>query len=642
MATPEGEPRKELLHASDETIEDSVRYADPMVLRGLLYQLTGDEEVAATKVKTVSFGALDTQVPYSDEDIALLQYRAAQFLKTYRDAGVGDIGPGPAERLPVSLMLAAGQEIPEEDMGLWLEDLALNPWARALQWQAPPPRKRLEAFHVTVIGAGMGGLNAAVQLKRAGIAYTVIEKNAGVGGTWWENRYPGCRVDSPSRAYTHLYGVDFGLPYPFCPAEKNAEYFDWVADEFDVRTDIVFDTEVRAMEWDEDSGTWAIHVAGPQGERTVRSNAVISAVGFLNRPSVPQIEGAEEFDGPSWHTARWPDEADLAGKRVAVIGTGCTGYQLVPELALEAGHVTVFQRTPQWLFEVPGYRSPFPGQVTWLDRNLPYHTNFVRFRATYATDALARITEIDPGFDDAHALSAVNKAARDNAVAFLERKLGDPELVKKMTPPHPVLAARPVLVDSEYSVLDAIQRDSVTLVTDGIRRINRMGIEADDGTQHDLDAIVYATGFRARDYLFPMKITGRGGLTLEELWSEGGARAYKGCMLPGFPNLWTIYGPNTSGMLNIPTYHELITVHALECIERLILDGKKAIMVKEEPYWRFNEEVDRRNLSKTWSDPRARSYYWTELGRTATQCPFSGAEVWRFLRHPDFADLEIR
>ncbi|MFF5536417.1 flavin-containing monooxygenase [Streptomyces cinerochromogenes] len=641
MATRD-EPRKELLDASDAAIEDAVRYADPMVLRGLLYQLTGDEEVAATQVTTVPAGALAMRVLHRDEDIALLRRKAARFLKAYRDAGAGDIGPGPAERLPVSLTLAAGQDIPDEDMGLWLEDLALDPWARSLRWQGPPPRERLEDFHVTVIGAGLGGLNAAVQLKRAGIAHTVIEKNSGVGGTWWENRYPGCRVDSPSRAYTHLYGVDFGYPYPFCPAEKNAEYLDWVADEFDVRTDIVFDTEVRAMDWDEDSGTWAIHVTGPQGEYTVRSNAVISAVGFLNRPNVPRIEGAEEFDGPSWHTARWPQEADLAGKRVAVIGTGCTGYQLIPELALEAGHVTVFQRTPQWLFGVPGYRSPFPEQVPWLDRNMPYHTNFMRFRATYATEALASVTEIDPDFDDPHSLSAANKAARDNALAFLESKLGDPRLVERMTPPHPVLAARPVLVDPEYSVLDAIQRDDVTLVTDGIRRINRTGIETQDGTRHDLDAIVYATGFRARDYLFPMKITGRGGLTLDELWSDGGARAYKGCMMPGFPNLWTIYGPNTSSMLNIPTYHELITVHALECIERLVRDGKKAITVREEPYRRFNEEVDRRNLTKTWSDPRARSYYWTEAGRTATQCPFSAGEVWRFLRHPDFADLEIR
>ncbi|MFD7455918.1 MULTISPECIES: flavin-containing monooxygenase [unclassified Streptomyces] len=641
MATLEGGTRKELLDATDETIEDAVRYADPMVLRGLLYQLTGDDELAATKVTTVPAGVLEMKVPVGAEDTALLWHKAARFLKAYRDAGAGHIEPGPAERLPVSLALAAGEEIPEEDMGLWLEDLALDPWARALHWQAPPPPERLADFHVTVIGAGMGGLNAAVQLKRAGIACTVVEKNSGVGGTWWENRYPGCRVDSPSRAYTHLYGVDFGYPYPFCPAEQNAEYFEWVADEFAVRDDIVFDTEVRAMEWDEDSGTWTIHVAGPRGERTLRSNAVISAVGFLNRPNIPRIEGAEEFTGPSWHTARWPAGADLAGKRVAVIGTGCTGYQLVPELARHAGHVTVFQRTPQWLFPVPGYRSPFPDQVTWLDRNMPYHTNFTRFRATYATNVLATATEIDPDYDDPHALSAVNKAARDTAVAFLEHKLGDPALVARMTPPHPVLAARPVLVDPEYSVLDAIQRDDVTLVTDGIRRIGRTGIETADGTRHDVDAIVYATGFRARDYLFPMKITGRDGRTLDELWSEGGARAYKGCMMPGFPNLWTIYGPNTSSMLNIPTYHELITVHALECIERLILDGKKAITVKEEPYRRFNEEVDRRNLTKTWSDPRARNYYWTERDRTATQCPFSAGEVWRFLRHADFADLDI-
>ena len=503
--------RDELLGASDATIEDAMAHGDPMVLRGLIHQLTGDPEIAATKpVKrrgTGLFGAMTL----GEEDAALVRRKAAEFLKSYRDSGAGELGIGPADRLLTSTALTMGAEPEPDAIDLWLEELALNPWARGLEWSREPTRRR-EDFSVTVIGAGMGGLNAAIQLKRAGIPFSVIEKNGGVGGTWYENRYPGARVDTPSRLYTHVFGVDYSYAYPFCPWTENRKYFDWVADTFEVRGDITFDTEVRSLAWDEAAAMWDITVDGPEGRRTLRSNAVITAVGFLNRPNMPEIPGMERFRGPSWHSARWPAEFDPKGKRVAVVGTGCTGIQMVPELALEAGHVTVFQRTPQWLFGAPGYRSPFPSQVPWLDRNLPYHTNFMRLRiASGFIAGFGPLAQVDPHFDDEHATSPVNKAARDNCIAFLQEKLADPDLVEKMTPEHPVLSARPVLVDPEYSILDAIRRDNVTLVSDGIRGIAEAGVETEDGRVHEVDAIVYATGFKATEYLFPMSITGRGG-----------------------------------------------------------------------------------------------------------------------------------
>ena len=173
-------------------------------------------------------------------------------------------------------------------------------------------------------------------------------------------------VDIPSRGDTNVFAVDFPYPNPFCGWEENERYFDWVADRFELRDDIVFDTEVHAMVWNDEDSTWEIDVDGPGGKSTIQSNAVITAVGFLNRLNIPEIEGMAEFAGPSWHTARWPTDFDVKGERIAVIGTGASGYQTVPELALEANHVVVFQRTPSWVFPVPGYRSPFPPQVNWL------------------------------------------------------------------------------------------------------------------------------------------------------------------------------------------------------------------------------------------------------------------------------------
>ena len=633
--------RPDLLEASDETIDDALTHAEPMLLRGLLYLLTGDEEGAATQLEMVGTGYRQVLGIANQEDVAMLRQKVGAFLRAYRDAGAGEV-PIATDRLPTSLRLAVGIELDDKDMGLYFEELGLEAWSRRLDWQTAPPAERIEQFSVTVIGAGMGGLTAALQLKRAGISYTVFEKNSGVGGTWFENSYQGARVDTPSRAYSNTFGVDFGYPNPFCLQKDNERYFNWVADTFDLRDDIVFDTEVRSLTWDEKVCEWEIVIDGPDGERTVRSNAVITAVGFLNRPNIPAIEGMADFRGPSWHTARWPEDLDLRGKRFAVIGTGCSGYQMIPELALEADQVTVFQRTPQWLMPTPGYRSPYPPQVNWLDRNLPFHANFMRFRASASARSFAPLSDIDPDFhDDPNACNPSNKRLRDACIEFLKSKLGDPEMVATMTPPHPVLSARPVNVDTEYSIIDAIQRENVTLVTQGIGRINESGIEAGDGTQHDVDAIIYATGFHATEYLFPMSITGRDGKTIEETWADGGARAYLGSMVPGFPNLWSIYGPNTNGGFGPANFHELVTVYALQCMERLILDDKREIEVKPDVYWRYNKLLDERNARKVWSDPRAHNYWWSDHGRSATMCPLSSRELWHLMRHPNFEEFEI-
>jgi 4-hydroxyacetophenone monooxygenase len=316
---------------------------------------------------------------------------------------------------------------------------------------------------------------------------------------------------------------------------------------------------------------------------------------------------------------------------------------MVPELARDADQVVVFQRTPQWLVPMPNYLSKTPDQLLWLDRNLPYHANFVRFRSYYGIGPdFTKIFDIDPDFEDPHAVSAVNKAARDASIAFLERKLADPKLVETMTPAHPMWSARPVMVDPDDNILDAIQRDNVTLVTDGLTRIDANGIVDDAGVQHDVDVIVYATGFRPDDFLYPMTVIGRDGLRLDEFWAKDGARAYLGCMVPGFPNLWSLYGPNTNGGLPVSQFHEMTMVYAMRCIETLILDGKKTIEPREDAFWRYNHLIDELNGQKVWADPRAHNYWWTKHGRTSSQIPFTGYEVRAMLLRPNFDDLEVR
>jgi 4-hydroxyacetophenone monooxygenase len=641
METMDTKVSSELLEASDEAIDAALEYADPMVLRGLVYQLTGDEEVISTELGSVGAGFFKTMAVVGEQDITLLRKKAAALLKDYRDTGGDEIDSGPPERLPKSLELACGKELGDDHLAWSIEELGLNPWSRSLEWKNEPSEERLSNFSVTVIGTGLGGLNAAVQLKRAGIPFSVIEKNADLGGTWHENRYPGIRVDSPSRAYTHIFGANFDYKYPFSPGDENRRYLNWVADSFDLRDDIAFDTEVEELRWDDTSSEWELKLKGGDGPTIVRSNAVVTSVGFLNRPNVPEIEGMADFTGPSWHTARWPEGFDPTGKRIAVVGTGCSGYQLIPVLAEEAAEVVVFQRRPQWMVPVPGYLAPHPPEVAWLERNVPLFANFARFRVSLLQCAFSRLATIDPDFDDPDAINALNKEQRDVSIAFLEDKLG-PELAAKMTPPHPLASARPVVIDPEHSILDALKQDHVTLVTEGIDRINESGIKAMDGSQHDVDAIVFATGFEASEYLFPMTVIGREGKTLEEEWAIEGAKAYRGVMVPGFPNLWMMYGPNTNAGLPIPALQEMSMQYALRCMERLTVDDIDQIEPKRDAFQRWNDLIDERNSRMAWSDPRSQNYYWTEFGRSATMVPLHADELWHSLHYLDFEELETR
>ncbi len=631
--------RTELLSASDATIEDAVKYADPMAFRGLLYQLTGDESLAAMEVVAKPYGNSVMETLVHESDIVAVQSKMATFLKQFRDQGGGSVPLGPRERLPRAVSLTTGADISESELPMWIEQLGIDPFARGMTWKRKPTAAQLEGFSVAVIGAGMGGLTAAVHLKKAGIRHFIIEKNDEVGGTWYENRYPGARVDSPSRTYSHVFGASFIHPYSFCPQSVNLEYFKWIADEYGLRDSVIFNTEVKSVVWDDTAKLWEITAESPEGRKVWRVNAVFTAVGFLSRPNLPTIEGMDEFRGPSFHTARWPEGLNLKGKRVAVIGTGATGVQTVPEIAKLAQQLYVFQRTPGWCFDVPGYLEPHSWQVNWLDRNVPYFLNFARLRMSWiaAPQNTKKTLHIDPDYQDPHARSAMNKAMREGRIAFIKRKLESrPDLVEKMIPPYPPMAQRFILVDEHDNFYTALTRDHVTLVTDPIKRINESGLLVEGDKQIDVDIIVYATGFKANDFLWPMEIRGRNGQRVEELWQQDGPRAYLGAMLPGFPNMFMIYGPNTNNMggLQIVDFEELVVRFALECIAGLITGDNRAVDVTPEAYWRYNREVDRCETHMMYSDPRVNSYYRNQHGRSAVNNPVDIRRIWSWTYNP--------
>ena len=627
---------EELADAPDATIDDAVRHADPAVLRGLLYQLTGDSEVMAMKPGAPV--SLSREREADDADVLALKAKAADFLKRYRDDGMPPIDIGPIERLRQSLSLTAAYDIPTSDFDIWVEELALDRWARGVRWKNGNAPANRSDFTVAVIGTGISGLNVAVQLKRAGIAFVVFEKNPEVGGSWYENRYPGARVDTASRGYTHLFGYDYPFSHGYSPREVNLNYFRWVADEFGVRDHIRFGTEVETMVWDDDAKTWALTTKDASGLRTSAFNAVISCVGFLSRPKLPEIAGIETFEGITCHTAMWPDELDVTDKRIAIVGSAASGYQTTPVIAKSAAHTFVFQRTPNWCFEDRGYVKELAPQIGWLERNFPFYGNFVRFRiASGYNPALMKFgLHIDPEHDDPDTVSAGNKATRDVCVGFIRRKLASrPDLIEKMTPKSPPMASRPIRVDADDSIYDALMRDDVLLVTDGIERITPRGIVA-GGKEYDVDAIVFATGFRANDYLWPMDVRGRDGVRIQDVWKVDGPRAYLGSMVPGFPNLFMCYGPNTNnfGGFTVVDLLEMVAQFALRCIAGLIEQGTRSVEVSDDAYWRFAAILDAEDRKMVYMDPRAKNYYRNEQGRSSVNGPIDIRRMYRWLHDP--------
>lgn len=637
----------ELLTATDAQIDEAVAFTDPMVLRGLIYQLTGDESIAATAVVPTRFFFAQASALASPDDVAMIQRKAASFLKAHRDSGAHRLDIGPRERLAKSLALTSGEAIPARELDMWIEESAIDPWARAAHWPKVPTPAQLQNFSVIVVGAGMGGLGAAVQLKQAGIDYRVIEKNGGVGGTWFENRYPGARVDTPSRAYTHIFGADFIFSHPFAPQSENERYFNWVADQHQLREHISFNTEISSMTWDEQSERWNIVASGPAGEERYAANAIICASGLLARPNVPVLPGMDSFKGESFHTARWPAELDLKGKRVAVVGTGATGYQMVPELANLTDHVYLFQRKPQWVFELPGYRHELPPQLNWLDRNLPFHINFMRLRTNWLTGehVYSPIFSVDPEWSDPYTRSALNKEVRDARIAYIQQKFASrPEMIDRMIPPHPPFSARPLLVDADYNIYDALLREDVTLVSGGIERVTERGVVS-QGEEYPVDVIVYATGFKANELLWPMEVTGVGGRTVEQFWETDGARAYvAGSMMPGFPNLFMLYGPNTNPAAGggIVNHEEMVTRFAIEWIQALITEGRGSVEVTSQAFARYNQTLDEREAGKTYTDPRAQNFFMNQHLRSSVMCPFAPSELWNWLKHADRSDFTVK
>jgi 4-hydroxyacetophenone monooxygenase len=608
----------------------------PSLLAGLIHFTGSAGHLAAFPPPVSDLTVIgDDQQGIPAEAQARARALAFETLTRWRDAGCPPLARPSADAVRAAMTYVAGAEIPAAYEVFLTDELHLDglPGASRVKIKGATAE-----FPVVIVGAGMSGLLMGVACQQAGLPFTIIEARDAVGGTWTANRYPGCRVDTPNHLYSYSFEPAHTWPYRYSTAPVLQGYFADIAAKYGLGPHIRFGTRVESATWDD--AAWAVALS--TGE-TLTARAVVSAVGQLNRPKLPDLPGVGSFTGPAFHSALWPEGIDLAGKRVAVIGTGASAFQIVPELAGEVASLSIFQRTPPWLLPQPFYHDAVAAGKNWLLEHLPFYSNWYRFALFWSlTEFLLPAVSEEDGWDTPGSISAANAELRDFLELSLTAQYADrPDLLAKQIPAYAPGGKRMLVDNGVWGA--ALRRDNVELVTDPVAGIESSGVRLADGRLIEADVLIYATGFHASEFLMPMRVTGENGADLHAAWA-GNPRAYLGMTVPGFPNFFMIYGPNTNIVVNgsIVFFSEASVNYIMGCLKLLIEGGRTALSPRRDVHDAFNLKVDAANAKMAWGVDGVSSWYKSASGRVAQNWPFSLVEYWNATRAPTVAEFEMK
>jgi cation diffusion facilitator CzcD-associated flavoprotein CzcO len=464
---------------------------------------------------------------------------------------------------------------------------------------------------VAIIGSGFSGLGMAVRLKQAGINdFVILERAADLGGTWRDNTYPGCQCDVESNLYSFSFALNPAWTRTYSRQAEIWDYLRLCATKFGLSPHIRYRHEVSSATWDEAAARWRIE----SSQGSFSADVVVAAVGPLSEPSLPEIPGLDGFPGPHFHSAAWDHEVDLAGKRVAVIGTGASAIQLVPHLQAQVARLHLFQRTPPWV--LPHRDREVRHTAKALYRTIPGLQRLVRSAVYWSRELFViPFMKVRP-----------NPAPEQLARRHLEKQVADPALRARLTPDYAIGCKR-ILISNEY--YPAIQQPNVELVTEGVREVRGRTIVTADGSEREVDAIILATGFRVTEMPFSRWVTGRAGKCLADQW-QGSPTAYRGTAVAGFPNLFLLLGPNTGlGHTSVLVMMEAQIRYVMACLSHLERSGMATLEVLPEVEEAFNTDVQSRLRDTVWNSGGCRSWYLDPTGRNTTIWP---GMTWPYVR----------
>ena len=456
---------------------------------------------------------------------------------------------------------------------------------------------------VAVIGAGPGGIAMGIQLAAGGYDFTIFDRNGGFGGTWRNNTYPGAACDVPSHFYSYSFALNPRWSKTFANQPEILAYLEKVAAENRLTDHLEARTRVSTLRWSDIDRRWTVQT---DDGATHQFDAVVTAVGMLDVPNIPDIPGTKRFRGRAFHSSQWDHSKSTAGERVASIGNGASAIQYVPEIAPDTAHLTVFQRTPIWVS--PRYDEPFTPEQHELFERDPVEALKVRDAAFEAYESA------NFGVD-----SAMTKELTEIAHAYLTRKVKDPDLRTKLTPSYPVGCKRPL---QSRAWFPTFALPNVRLETSPIVEFTERGLRTADGVEHEVDTVIYGTGFHAADYLRSLDVYGTEGRRLRDDWRDG-AEAYLGTVVPGYPNLFTLYGPNTNGVTSIIYILEAQTEFVRRTLDEMTLRRVQAIDVKRDVHDAYNDDIQRAMQDTVWL-ANCNNYYRHQNGKVVTQFPYSG------------------
>lgn len=623
---------------SRQDLERALGAADLRVLLMCLYQASGDERWLSDPysprrdVQMVADPAAGLPEPIQEE----IREAAAEVFASPVEPAI----EAPTGNLLLRMMShCLGEDVPPEYEPMIAQDLGFAPRSGSAETAVPT-----DALDVVIIGAGASGISLGVQLSRAGIPFTVVEKNPDAGGTWFENIYPGCGVDTPNHFYSFSFAPNPNWTRHFSLRNEVQSYLLDVSEEYGIREQTRFGTEVVGAVWDADAERWTVCLRDRQDrESSLTCSVLVSAAGHFNAPHEPTFGNEAAFDGRIVHTAKWPRDLDVTGKRVTVIGTGASAVQLVPTIVDEVSALTVVQRTPQWVRPVRGYQDQVERESMVLFAQVPFYAQWYRFTQLWRFgDGLLRFLKRDPDWPHpGRSLNRGNERHRQEMENFIGDELdGRPDLLERCVPDYPPFAKR-ILIDCGWYA--SLRQPHVRLVSDGVDGFELDGIRTASGEVIPTDIVVLATGFRVTELAARIDLRGRSGIALKEDWADDNPTAYLGMTVPNFPNFFVMFGPNTnmghggSGMWLAETQSDYI----VDAIRQMNRQGISSMCPSEAARTSYMKQVDELHDDLVWTHPGVSTYYRNESGQVRSPMPFRLVDYWQMTRTVDLEQFEL-
>lgn len=610
-----------------------------------LVHLNGDLSVLERIAPHVR-GAWDHLESVPEELAGALRDELADAMQAFHEGKPPALPSPSVEQVQHMMSVAVADQVPARYVPMLLEHMGLT--VQGLATSRPVELKKRSAqskpLKAIIVGAGASGICAAIALGKAGVDYTIIEKNDDVGGTWNDNRYPGCAVDTPNHFYQFSFEPNNLWPNYFSKRHNIHAYLKGCSDKYGVTGHIQFGCEVIEASFDDETSLWTIQSTNRHGEKIVQTaNFFVCAVGQLSRPQIPEFAGIDSFKGDIIHTAQWPENYAVKGKRVALVGTGASAIQVGPGIVDEVEALYVVQRSGSWISRRPNIDRDVSPDKMWVLENIPFYAAWYRFQLFWAFgDGLFEALQIDPDWPGGNeSINRLNAQIREKMIAYMRKELGEREdLLEKVTPDFPPFGKR-VLGDPGWFRM--LTREHVDLIDQPIESLDSDGIVFRDGKKIEVDTIVCATGFKATQMLWPMQITGSKGVKLMDRWGTHDARAYLGVTVPQFPNMFILFGPNTNlGHGGSAIFlAECQVRHMMLALEHMVQHDANAIECTEQAHDTYNQLIDQKLAQLSWSHPSVNTWYKNASGRIVTNQPWKLIEYWELTKDFNANDYEI-